>query len=164
MAKKRKKKNYLPKRIAGVRVPKTVRRAPVGEFLTSAAGQAIIAALILRAGSRLAHDADAAHPVHALMSALGISEPAQSRDAGPSPSRADPTADGAPRHSSFNYKHALAEAARHFILGLSHPKGSGRERRQDAAAERPNGDGGARAGERDAPTDRRAEVDRASPH
>ena len=50
MAKKLKIK--LPKRVAGVKIPKSVRKGPVGQFLNSGAGQILIAeALVAAAGA-----------------------------------------------------------------------------------------------------------------
>lgn len=37
------KKLKLPKRIAGIKIPKTIRKGPVGEFMSSPAGQLVIA-------------------------------------------------------------------------------------------------------------------------
>lgn len=39
-----KRKNHLPKRIGGVKIPKHIRRGVLGQFLASPAGQAVIAA------------------------------------------------------------------------------------------------------------------------
>lgn len=52
MAKKFKVK--LPKRIAGVKIPKAVRKGPVAKFLNSSAGQLILAEVLLIAGRSLA--------------------------------------------------------------------------------------------------------------
>src|SRR5688500_18274599 len=51
---KRNKKDFLPKRVGRIKIPKRIRRGVVGAAIGSAAGQAVIAALILKAGSRLA--------------------------------------------------------------------------------------------------------------
>jgi hypothetical protein len=52
MAKKRKKaKGLIPKRIAGVKVPKAVRKGRFGELLASKTGQALIAQAVLGAGA-----------------------------------------------------------------------------------------------------------------
>lgn len=52
MAKSRKKsKGLIPKRIAGVKVPKKVRKGRFGELLASKTGQAVIAQAILGAGA-----------------------------------------------------------------------------------------------------------------
>jgi hypothetical protein len=47
----KKSKNLLPKKIAGVKVPKTVRKGRFGEFLVSPAGQKLIAEAIVAAGA-----------------------------------------------------------------------------------------------------------------
>ena len=49
--KKRKSKSLLPKRIAGVKVPKAVRRGRFGALLASPAGQLVIAEAIMAAGA-----------------------------------------------------------------------------------------------------------------
>ena len=52
MAKSRKKsKGLIPKRIAGVKVPKKVRKGRFGDLLASKTGQAVIAQAILGAGA-----------------------------------------------------------------------------------------------------------------
>lgn len=45
------KKLKLPKRIAGIKIPKTIRKGPVRDFMSSPAGQLVIAeALVAAAG------------------------------------------------------------------------------------------------------------------
>src|SRR5688500_757547 len=52
MAKSKKKaKSFLPKKIGGVKVPKSVRRGRFGELLASRTGQALIAEAVLGAGA-----------------------------------------------------------------------------------------------------------------
>ena len=52
MAKDRKKsKRLLPKRIAGIKVPKAVRKGRFGELLASPRGQALIAQAVLGVGA-----------------------------------------------------------------------------------------------------------------
>ena len=48
------KKAKIPKHIGGIRIPKSIRKGPVGEFLDSPAGQALIAQAVLAAGDALA--------------------------------------------------------------------------------------------------------------
>ena len=49
---KRKKVVKLPKRIAGVKIPKAARKGPVADFLNSSGGQVLVAeALVLLAGA-----------------------------------------------------------------------------------------------------------------
>jgi hypothetical protein len=52
MAKKLKIK--LPKRIAGVKIPKAVRKGPIADFLNSSAGQAFIAQTLIAAAGAFA--------------------------------------------------------------------------------------------------------------
>lgn len=49
-----KKKSGLPKRVAGVKIPKAVRKGPIGAFLASDAGKAILAEALVVAGAGLA--------------------------------------------------------------------------------------------------------------
>lgn len=49
--KKHKAKNHLPKRIAGVKVPKSVRQGRFGQLLASRTGQLLIAEAIMVAGA-----------------------------------------------------------------------------------------------------------------
>ena len=70
---KKKTKSAIPKKIAGVKVPRSVRKGRFGELLASRSGQAVIAQAILGAGAvaagfkakdapgvrRAAHDAKA---------------------------------------------------------------------------------------------------------
>ncbi|RAK50882.1 hypothetical protein [Phenylobacterium deserti] len=48
---KKSKKHALPKRIAGIKIPKAVRKAPIGELLASKAGQALIAEAVMAVGA-----------------------------------------------------------------------------------------------------------------
>jgi hypothetical protein len=48
---KRSKKAFLPKKIAGVKVPKNVRKGRFGEMLASPTGQKLIAQAIMAAGA-----------------------------------------------------------------------------------------------------------------
>ncbi|HYE45533.1 MAG TPA: hypothetical protein VEA44_07130 [Caulobacter sp.] len=52
MAKKR--KNRLPKRVAGVKVPKTLRKGRIGKFLVSPEGQKLVAQGLAAAGAMVA--------------------------------------------------------------------------------------------------------------
>ena len=52
MAKKLKIK--LPKRVAGVKVPKSIRKGPVADFLNSGAGQVLLAQALVAAAGALA--------------------------------------------------------------------------------------------------------------
>jgi hypothetical protein len=44
------KRMKLPKRIAGMKIPKTIRKGPLGDFLNSSAGQLLVAEALLLAG------------------------------------------------------------------------------------------------------------------
>lgn len=117
------KKNYLPKRIAGVKVPKSIRRGVLGAFLTSGASQAVVAALILKAGQHLRDDLmpGAHHEGAQATTGAAANESATPNGSFPAAAEAPPG-----RDNSLNVKHALAEAARAFLLGLSHPKAPGK--------------------------------------
>jgi hypothetical protein len=41
------KKRKLPKRIAGVKIPKSVRKGPIGDFFSSSGGQVVLAEVLL---------------------------------------------------------------------------------------------------------------------
>lgn len=41
------KKVKVPKRIAGVKIPKSIRKGPIGDFLTSSGGQVVLAEVLL---------------------------------------------------------------------------------------------------------------------
>jgi hypothetical protein len=78
MAKKRKMK--LPKRIAGVKIPKGIRKGPIGHFLSSSGGQLVIAEALLAAGGfyavrRLEPNTPAGealrHPIDSVRAKLG---------------------------------------------------------------------------------------------
>lgn len=47
----KKKKSFLPKRMAGVKVPKSVRKGRLGELIASPAGQAAIAEVVMALGA-----------------------------------------------------------------------------------------------------------------
>lgn len=49
MAKKAKFK--LPKRVAGVKIPKVIRKGPLGHFLNSSAGQRVLAEMLVAAAA-----------------------------------------------------------------------------------------------------------------
>ena len=51
MAKKRKKKSLLPKRVGGMKVPKALRKGRAARFLTSPAGVALLTDVALAAGA-----------------------------------------------------------------------------------------------------------------
>jgi len=47
-----KKTSYLPKKIAGVKVPKSVRKGPLGELIASPAGPALLAEAVMIARAK----------------------------------------------------------------------------------------------------------------
>ena len=78
MASKRKMK--LPKRIAGIKIPKGIRKGPIGNFLSSSGGQLVIAEALLAAGGfyaarRLDPNTPAGeavrHPIDSMRAKLG---------------------------------------------------------------------------------------------
>ncbi|MDB5442088.1 MAG: hypothetical protein JWP86_2625 [Phenylobacterium sp.] len=52
----KKNKGFLPKRIAGVKVPKSVRNGPLGELIASSAGPALIAEAVMVARAKQIKD------------------------------------------------------------------------------------------------------------
>ncbi len=48
------KKLKIPKRIAGVKIPRTIRKGPIGQFLRSSGGQMLLVEALLLAGGALA--------------------------------------------------------------------------------------------------------------
>ena len=119
----KKSKSFLPKKIAGVRVPKKVRRGRFGELLASQSGQKLIAEAILgasavAAGAMAAKDPDVRRKAsHVKHKALDAGEHA-AHDTG---------AAGAA------FAHALSEAARAFAETLR--RGQGGEPRSFATSE-----------------------------
>lgn len=125
MSKKKKSKSLLPKKIAGVKVPKAVRKGRFGELLASKTGQALIAEAIMAAGAvagaKKASDSSKARSfVHDAAQAV--------RKAGDSP-KAD--VQGATDVIAY----ALGEAARTFADALRRGPNShnGHDSREDAA-------------------------------
>jgi hypothetical protein len=118
---KKKRKSLLPKRIAGVKVPKSVRRGPLGQLLASRTGQALLAEAIMAAGAvgvakQASDKGDDARPNPPLMS--GVVADALRRWQGGDHDGADPMA------ASVAY--ALGEAARTFVRSLDeHRAGHG---------------------------------------
>lgn len=111
--KKRKTKSLLPKRIAGVKVPKAVRKGRFGELLASRTGQVLIAEAIMAAGA-IAGAKKAGESPKARRLAHETAE--RVRHAGDSGSR-EVGAAGA------TLAFALGEAARSFADALRHGDG-----------------------------------------
>ena len=116
MAKGKKKrggqgKAHLPKRIAGLKIPRSVRKSWIGEFLASPIGRTmLVEAAVFAGGPAAARAADdprvaafARHPVSSLRHAGGETLEAVT-DAG------------------SHVTHALAEAARAFADSLQRPR------------------------------------------
>lgn len=119
MAKKRKKTNAIPKRIAGMKVPKGLRRGRVGRLLASPVGQALILDMAARAGEHLI--GREARPGSGLRKTAVRSQEAIS-DVGESASE-----------SSAAFVYALRQAARAFVTAMQEQQvaarpDSGRER------------------------------------
>ena len=127
----KRKKNYLPKRVGRLRIPKRVRRGVVGAAVSSAAGQAIIAALVLKAGSRLARRLGSREPARDGLTGSGFETPQSPKIA----HQGEPSATRSPsRGPALNVKHAVGQAALAFILGLSHPARPAKARRRKPTA------------------------------
>ena len=109
MAKSKKKaKGLIPKRIAGVKVPKKVRKGRFGELLASKTGQAVIAQAILGAGAVAAGLKAKDSP-----KVRAAAKDAQHKIADTAQGATDSTAQAG---SAFAY--ALGEAARSFAEAL----------------------------------------------
>jgi hypothetical protein len=109
----KKSKNFLPKKIAGVKVPKKVRKGQFGELLASPGGQKLIAQAIVAigavAGAKKVKDSPKARGA--------IADAADKlRDAGDGAGHAGTAASGA-------LAYALGEAARSFTDALHRHEG-----------------------------------------
>lgn len=126
MSKAKKKKAGLPKRIAGVRVPKAVRKGRIADLLASRQGQALIAEAILGAGALAAGMKAKDDPKVRKLA----------KDAKGSVAHAGDDAAGAFGGGASTLAYALSEAARAFAEALRN--GGPAERRSfapDAEAE-----------------------------
>lgn len=126
----KKKKSFLPKKIAGVKVPKAVRKGRLGELIASPAGQAAIAEAVMAvgavAGAKKVKDSPKARGA--------LAEVADKlRDAGDGTGKkAAKTATAASGALAF----ALGEAARSFADALQkHGDDDGPDERPVASAE-----------------------------
>jgi hypothetical protein len=104
--KAKKSKRLIPKRIAGVKVPRSVRKGRFGELLASRTGQAMIAQAILGAGAVAAglkakDSPRAQSAAHKVRKAVG--------------ERAETVANAT---GADNFAYALSEAARSFAEAL----------------------------------------------
>lgn len=108
--KKRKTKSLLPKRIAGVKVPKAVRKGRFGELLASRTGQVLIAEALMAAGAvagakKAGESPKARHLVHEAAERVRHAGDGGGREMGA---------------ASATLAYALGEAARSFADALRH--------------------------------------------
>ncbi|HYG26121.1 MAG TPA: hypothetical protein VD906_04380 [Caulobacteraceae bacterium] len=110
MAKKRKKSAALPKRLAGVKIPKRVRKGPLGDFMASPAGKLVVAEMVAAAGGALMKRDLDKHPERkrALKNKAGAVGEAAS------------DAVHSTEHAGANIALAITEAARTFGRVLRH--------------------------------------------
>src|SRR5688572_25378605 len=119
MKKSRKTLNVkVPKRIAGVKIPKTVRKGPVVDLLNSSGGQVLIAeALLLVAGSYAAKRVDPDSPVREF-----IHHPVEkAKEAALSGKATAQRAGNGTAEVSKRLAHAFEEGIRAFRAALSEP-------------------------------------------
>ena len=119
MKKKRKTLNVkVPKRIAGVKIPKTVRKGPVVDFLNSSGGQVLIAeALLLAARSYAGKRVDPDSPAGEL-----INHPVEkAKEAALSGKAAAQRAGNGAAEASERLAHAFDEGMRAFRAALGEP-------------------------------------------
>lgn len=119
MKKSRKTLNVkVPKRIAGLKIPKTVRKGPVIDFLNSSGGQVLIAeALLLAAGSYAAKRVDPDSPVGEV-----IHHPVEkAKEAAFSGKAAARRAGNGTAEVSKRLAHAFEEGIRAFRAALGEP-------------------------------------------
>ena len=112
MAKKKKKSDLLPKRIAGVKVPKAVRKGRFGELLASPSGQKLILEAIM-AGAAVVGAKKASKNPEVRSFAHDVAEKVRGDDGHPHKHRGH---DAAPATAVLAY--ALGEAARSFADAL----------------------------------------------
>ena len=108
----------VPTRIAGVKIPKTVRKGPVADFLNSSGGQVLIAeALLLAARSYAEKRVDPDSPVGEF-----IDHPVeQARKAALSGKAAAQRAGNGAAEASERLAHAFEEGMRAFRAALAEP-------------------------------------------
>jgi hypothetical protein len=116
------KKLKLPKRIAGVKIPKSIRKGPVGQFLSSSGGQVLLAEALLLAGGALAGrrmngesgvGEALRHPVDSL------------KKAGRAAATRGNNAREAVDHTSAKFSRAFSEAVRAFRAVMEEPDSAG---------------------------------------
>ena len=108
----------VPKRIAGVKIPKTVRKGPVVDFLNSSGGQVLIAeALLLAARSFAGKHVDPDSPVGEF-----INHPVEkAKEAALSGKAAAHRAGNGASEASSKLAHAFEEGIRAFRAALGEP-------------------------------------------
>jgi len=122
MKKKRKTLNVkVPKRIAGVKIPKTVRKGPLVDFLNSSGGQVLIAeALLLAARSFAGKRVDPDSPVGEF-----INHPVETaKEAALSGKAAAQRAGNGAAEASERFAHAFEEGMHAFRAALGEPDAS----------------------------------------
>lgn len=121
-----KKRNRLPKRIAGFKVPKAVRKSALGDFLASPAGQAVIADGLLRAGGwMLRRQAEPGSATRELAAQSGAAMQGMGAEAA---------------NNSAAVVYALRQAARAFVDAMQEDRAARAAREEEPAAAR-GGDG-----------------------
>jgi hypothetical protein len=108
----------VPKRIAGVKIPKTVRKGPIVDFLNSSGGQVLIAeALLLAARSFAGKRVDPDSPVGEF-----INHPVEkAKEAALSGKAAAQRAGNGASEASAKLAHAFEEGMRAFRAALGEP-------------------------------------------
>jgi len=108
----------VPKRIAGVKIPKTVRKGPIVDFLNSSGGQVLIAeALLLAARSFAGKRVDPDSPVGEF-----INHPVEkAKEAALSGKAAAQRAGNGASEASAKLAHACEEGMRAFRAALGEP-------------------------------------------
>jgi hypothetical protein len=110
----------LPKRIAGVKVPKAVRKGVLGDFLRSKAGQAMIAEAVMAISTAILAKQQAEPGSTARRAGKGAKEAAQSAKA-----VVDSAGEGAASLAPTTVAFAFAEAGRAFAEALKGRSGGG---------------------------------------
>jgi hypothetical protein len=135
MAKRKKNKNHLPKRIMGVKIPKELRRGSVGAFLASPIAANVLGNIIYDAGRGAAADTLKRPSVrYALRRPL-----AAMRGAGVAALGVGHDAALGVRHSAERFATAVGEAAQQFSRSiterkLASPPDSGRRGKRSGEA------------------------------
>jgi hypothetical protein len=123
------KRLKVPKRVAGVKIPKAIRKGPVGDFLNSSAGQLLLAEVLLAAGGILAgRRVDEHSDLGELLHHPGRGMKAASRALS---GRGD-AAKGEVQDNSARLAHAFNEAVRAFRAALHEDDSARQAPGQDA--------------------------------